>query len=93
MIWSESGFGRVVGDVLDDAGEFRFTSYDVIVGLILPKGALSILKSIDGLGGEAFPAVENIGKLDLVGKNNQEVHMIRHDDEVPEMVAVTIEML
>ena len=82
----------VVGDVFDDAPEFDFTSDDVIIGLILPKLPRAIFEFVNGFGGEAFPAVEDVGEFDLFSKDDEEMDVVGHNDEVAEVIALVVEM-
>jgi len=69
-----------------------FVAHEVIKGVLLPKAALKAECGIDPASGEMLPRIALFDHRGFVGESSEQMDVIRHDDEVEHLIAVTIEV-
>lgn len=89
---SETGFERVLRDVVTQASELTFVPHKMIKGILLPKAALSAETTIDLPGREMLPRIALFDHRGFVGERGEQMDVIRHDDEVEHLITITVEV-
>lgn len=92
MIEAKACFFGVLSDVVAQASELAFVTHQMVKGVLLPKAALGAEMAIDLPSGEMFPGVALFDHRDIVGERGEQMDVIRHDDEVEHLVAITVEV-
>lgn len=95
MGFTECQFGleRVPLDIAGDCDEVIPVANDSIEVVALPEGFPSAQDTVDAGGTKAFPGGDDGGEIGFLVGREQEMNVIRHDNERMQKVTLLVEVL
>lgn len=88
----ESGSGGVFGEVAKEAVVLGLMTDEVIKGVLLPEATSGAEVAVELGANEAFPGLTLRQHRLPVWKGDEQVQVVRHDDERVHLIADAIEM-
>ena len=88
----QPGLLGVVFDITEESMQVSFVTNDAVEIFLLPDGSIDAPRFVDLMRGEAFPAVDDFGEILAVTEAEKNVHVIGHNDERDDFVAVAVEV-
>jgi len=81
LAWTQAGLGGIRGNVRSQSLELLRRTNQMIESVLLPEPPAGPCKAVDARCSIVFPGLALLEHVVLPGKGDQDVNVVRHEDE------------